>query len=148
MKLNSIMKTEVVTVGMDASLISISRMFEEGEFHHVLVVEDGELFGVISERDLLRASSPFLNTGCEQNRDIATLSKRAHQLMSRKPFTIAAEASAEDAARLMLQKDISCLPVVSSDGQLAGIVTTKDLLKAYSQHACAARRHESAMITA
>jgi acetoin utilization protein AcuB len=138
MKLNSIMNTEVVTVGMDASLRSISRMFEEGEFHHVLVIEDGELFGVISERDLLRASSPFLNTGCEQNRDIATLSKRAHQLMSRKPFTITAEADAEDAVRLMLQKGISCLPVVSSDGQLVGIVTTKDFLRAYSHRACVA----------
>ncbi len=135
MKLNSIMNTEVVTVGMDASLRSISRMFEEGEFHHVLVVEDGELFGVVSERDILRASSPFLNTGCEQNRDIATLSKRAHQLMSRKPFTITAEADAEDAVRLMLQKSISCLPVVSSDGQLVGIVTTKDFLRAYSHRA-------------
>ncbi len=138
MKLNSIMKTEVVTVGMDASLRYISRMFEEGEFHHVLVVEDGELFGVVSERDVLRASSPFLNTGCEQNRDIATLSKRAHQLMSRKPFTITAEADAEDAVRLMLQKSISCLPVVSSDGQLVGIVTTKDFLRAYSHRECVA----------
>ena len=139
MKLNSIMKTEVVTVEMDASLRSISRLFEEGEFHHVLVVEDGELFGVVSERDILRASSPFLNTGCEQNRDIATLSKRAHQLMSRNPFTITAESDAEDAVRLMLQKSISCLPVVSSDGQLVGIVTTKDFLRAYSHRAYVAR---------
>jgi acetoin utilization protein AcuB len=148
MKLDSIMKTEVVTVGMDASLISISRMFEEGEFHHVLVTEDNELCGVISERDLLRASSPFLNTPCEQNRDLATLRKRAHQLMSRKPITITAEATPGDAVQLMLQKGISCLPVVSSDDQLVGIVTWKDLLRAYSQHAYAGRRHESAAMTA
>ena len=137
MKLNSIMKTEVVTVDMDASLRSISRMFEEGEFHHMLVIEDGELCGVVSERDLLRALSPFLNTPCEQNRDLATLRKRAHQLMSREPITITAEANAEDAARLMLQECISCLPVVSSDGELVGIVTWKDLLRVYSQPAYA-----------
>ncbi len=130
------MKTEVVTVGMDASLRSISRMFEDGEFHHVLVVEDGELFGVVSERDILRASSPFLNTPCEQNRDLATLRKRAHQLMSRKPVTITAEANSRDAVQLMLKECISCLPVVSSDGELVGIVTWKDLLRAYSQTAC------------
>ncbi len=136
MKLNSIMKKEVVTVDMDASLRSIARIFEEGKFHHMLVIEDDELRGVISERDLLRASSPFLDTPSEQNRDLATLRKRAHQLMSRKPITITAEASSEEAVRLMLQKCISCLPVVSSDGELVGIVTWKDLLRAYSQPVC------------
>ena len=134
MKLNSIMKTEVVTVDMDASLISISRVFEEREFHHVLVVEDGELCGVISDRDLLRVSSPFVNTPGEQNRDLTTLRKRAHQFMSRKPITITAQADLSDAVRLMLQKGISCLPVVSSDDRLIGIVTSKDILSAYSQH--------------
>lgn len=147
MKLNSIMKTEVVTVDMDVSLKHISRMFEKKEFHHVLVMDDDELCGVISERDILKASSPFLNTGCEQNRDLATLRKRAHQLMSRKPITVTAEADSEDAVGLMLQKGVSCLPVVSSDGQLVGIVTWKDLLRTYSQHAYAARQHGSAAIT-
>lgn len=133
MKLNSIMKTEVVTVGMDVPLRTISKTFKEGNFHHVLVVEGDELCGVISERDLLRASSPFLDTPSEQNRDLATLRKRAHQIMSRKPITVGVEADLEDAVRTMLHKHISCLPVISQEGRLAGIVTWKDLLKAYSE---------------
>ena len=147
MKLNSIMKTEVVTVDMDVSLRHISLMFDKKEFHHVLVMEDDELRGVISERDLLRASSPFLNTPCEQNRDLATLRKRAHQLMSRKPITITAEADPGDAVQLMLQRGVSCLPVVSSDGRLIGIVTWKDLLRAYAQRSHATRRHGTAVRT-
>ncbi len=138
MKLESIMKTEVVTVNMDVPLRSISSTFKEGKFHHVLVVEDDELCGVISERDVLRATSPFLNTPAEQNRDLATLRKRAHQIMSRKPITIGPDAELEDAVSTMLQKQISCLPVLSSDGQVVGIVTWKDLLQAYSQQACPA----------
>jgi len=136
MKLNAIMKKEVVTIGMDMPLRSISNMFQEKGFHHALVVEEGELCGLISDRDVLKATSPFLNTPSEQNRDLATLRKRAHQLMTRKPITITDEADTEDAAQLMIQKDIACLPVLSQNGRLVGIVTWKDLLKAYSQQTC------------
>jgi acetoin utilization protein AcuB len=127
------MTEEVVTVGMDDFLKTICGIFDDKRFHHLLVVEDDELRGVISDRDVLKASSPFLNTLSEQNRDTAVLRKRAHQLMSRKPITITKEASSEDAVRLMLREDISCLPVLSLDGQIEGMITRKDLLNAYSQ---------------
>ena len=52
--------------------------------------------------------------------------------MTRKPATISKDASSEDAAKLILQNNVSCLPVVASDGSIEGIVTWKDLLKAYS----------------
>ena len=133
MKLSSIITEEVVTVDMDASLRTICGIFDERKFHHLLVVEEDELCGVISDRDLLKVSSPFLNTPSEQNRDIATLKKRAHQIMSRKPITITRETSPADAVRLILRENVSCLPVISSDGQIEGIVTWKDLLNAYSQ---------------
>lgn len=133
MKLSSIMTKEVVTVDMDTALKTICGIFNSKRFHHLLVVEQDELCGVISDRDLLKALSPFLNTLAEQDRDLSTLKKRAHQIMSRKTITITKEASSEDAARLMLRENISCLPVISSDGKIEGIVTWKDLLKAYSQ---------------
>jgi acetoin utilization protein AcuB len=118
---------------MDDSLRTINEIFDNVRFHHLLVVEDDELCGIISDRDILRASSPFQNTLSEQNRDVAILRKRAHQIMSRNPITITKEASSEDAIRLMLQENISCLPIISSDGQIEGIITWKDLLNAYSQ---------------
>jgi acetoin utilization protein AcuB len=127
------MTKDVVTIDMDTSLKTINRIFDDRRFHHLLVVENNELCGVISDRDLLKALSPFLNTLAEQDRDLSTLKKRAHQIMSRKLITITKEASSEDAARLMLRENISCLPVISSDGQIEGIVTWKDLLNAYSQ---------------
>lgn len=135
MKLSSIMTKRVVTVEMDDSLRTINEIFDNVRFHHLLVVEDNELRGIISDRDILRALSPFQNTLSEQNRDVAILSRRAHQIMSRNPITITKEANTEDAVRLMLQENISCLPVISSDGQIEGVVTWKDLLNAYSQQA-------------
>jgi acetoin utilization protein AcuB len=132
MKISSIMTKEVVTVDMDTSLKTIYGIFNLKRFHHLLVVENDTLCGVISDRDVFKTMSPFLNTISEQNRDLFTLKKRAHQIMSRKPVTITKGASLEDAVQLLLQENISCLPVISSDGQIEGLVTWKDLLKAYS----------------
>ena len=132
MKISEIMTKEVVTVDMDASLKMIYEIFDKKKFHHLLVTEEDELRGVISDRDVLKVISPFLNTLAEQDRDLTTLKKRAHQIMSRKPITITKDTSSEEAAHLLLRENISCLPVLSSDGKIDGIITWKDLLKAYS----------------
>ena len=133
MKLSSIMTKDVITVGMDTYLSAICKIFDEKKFHHLLVIEDDGLCGVISDRDMFKALSPFLNTTAEQNRDLWTLKKRAHQIMSRNPITVADDVNVDKAAQLMMRESISCLPVMASDGQIVGIVTRTDLLRAYSE---------------
>jgi len=137
MKLSSTMTENVITVGMDTFLNTMCEIFEKEKFHHLLVLEDNELCGVISDRDLLKALSPFLNTTAEQNRDLWTLKKRAHQIMSREPITVSEDVNVDEAVQLMIRKNISCLPVMSSDGQIKGIVTRTDLLKVCSEHVVA-----------
>ena len=137
MKLSFIMTKNVITVGMDTFLNTICKIFDEKKFHHLLVLEDNEICGVISDRDLLKALSPFLNTAAEQNRDLATLKRRAHQIMSRNLITVTEDVDVDDAAQLMIRENISCLPVISSDGQIEGIVTRTDILKVCSEHAFA-----------
>lgn len=89
------------------------------------------LFGIISDRDLLKAVSPNIGTLSETDRDRATLNKRAHQIMSRNLITVTADTTVEVGARLLLEHRVSCLPVVAADGALEGIVTWRDLLRAY-----------------
>jgi acetoin utilization protein AcuB len=131
MEVGSIMTKKVVTVELDDDLQTIIHIFQNVRFHHLLVVEDGKLVGVISDRDVLKVSSPFLNTVCETLRDSAVLKKKAHQIMTRKPVTISSGSSLEEAVRLLLRKNVSCLPVLSSSGTVEGIVTWKDLIKTY-----------------
>ena len=131
MDIGSIMKKEVVTVEMDDSLKTISQIFDNVKFHHLLVVSKNRLRGVISDRDLLKASSPFINTLSEQSRDIAILNRPAHQIMSKKLVTTTKETSLEDAVALLLLRKVSCLPVISPDGQIEGIVTWRDIIKVY-----------------
>lgn len=131
MTIATIMTNKVVTVEMDDTLLTISMIFENVKFHHLLVVENKKLVGVISDRNFLRAISPFLKTVSETAHDRDTLNKRAHQIMSRNPITVNPETSIEFAAGVMLKNNLSCLPVVSSQDRLEGIVTWKDILKYY-----------------
>lgn len=129
MKMEDIMTTEVVFVGMDDRLGTVQELFETHKFHHVLVVEDNALVGIISDRDLLKVVSPFIATGLERLQDLSTLEKRVHLVMSRNPITAEEETTVQEAAELLVENSISCLPILSSEKEVVGIVTWKDILK-------------------
>ena len=93
MTIEEIMSTPVVTVEMDDSLRAVKEIFDNSQFHHVLVVESGKLFGVVSDRDLLKAISPNIGTAAELNRDLATLKKKVHQIVTRNPVTLGSECT-------------------------------------------------------
>ncbi|MBM0493314.1 CBS domain-containing protein [Aeromonas jandaei] len=128
MLIRDIMTTRVATVSMDDRLSVIKDIFEQAHFRHLLVLEEGELVGVISDRDLFRAISPYLDSEAEMTRDTETLTKRAHQIMSRYPVTIAPQLTVREGVQLMLEKNVSCLPVLEN-GALVGIISWKDFLR-------------------
>ncbi len=131
MNVASIMTRKVFTVDMDDSLKTVRNIFKHVEFHHILVDDGKKLVGVISDRDLLKAISPFLGTRCENRDDTIALNKKVHQIMSKIIITVDAETSIEQANDLLLENDISCLPVISHQGRVEGIVTWKDILGFY-----------------
>ncbi|MEZ4273662.1 MAG: CBS domain-containing protein [Nitrospirales bacterium] len=124
------MTIRVVTIEMDDSLEVVRDIFKKVRFHHLLVVDNEKLVGIISDRDMLKAVSPFVGTMSETTRDQATLNKRAHQIMSHHPVTVRSSCSLQEAAQLMLARGISCLPVTTADGEVLGMVTWKDVLRA------------------
>ncbi|HBP89846.1 MAG TPA: CBS domain-containing protein [Nitrospiraceae bacterium] len=124
------MATRVVTIEMDDSLEVVRDIFKKVRFHHLLVVDNQKLVGIISDRDMLKAVSTFVGTMSETTRDRATLNKRAHQIMSHHPVTVCSSCSLQEAAQLMLARGVSCLPVTTKNGEVLGIVTWKDVLRA------------------
>lgn len=134
MNLRSIMTTRVVSVELDDSLEAVKKIFDSVKFHHLLVVEKGKkLCGVISDRDLLRALSPYVGTLSENARDTATLRKRVHQIMTRKPITLSPEATVADAIDLFLEHRVSCIPIVDQEFRAVGIISWRDVLKTLVQ---------------
>jgi acetoin utilization protein AcuB len=130
MRLGEIMTRRVVTVELDDSLATVKQIFDSLRFHHLLVVgSDKKLCGVISDRDLLRAVSPYVGTVSENARDLATLKKRAHQIMTRSPVTLGPDASVADAIQLFLGHRVSCIPIVDEGFRAVGIVSWRDILR-------------------
>jgi len=129
MTLDSIMTRHVVTVGTEDSLRVVREMFERYRFHHVVVQENGNLAGIISDRDLYTNISPFIGSANERSQDTASLHRKANQIMSKALLTGKPDMKVSDAALLMLNNRVSCLPVVDEFGACVGIVTTRDMMR-------------------
>jgi acetoin utilization protein AcuB len=130
MEVRDIMTVRVVTVEMDDRLDVVKQIFDNLHFHHLLVLDERKrLSGVVSDRDLLRALSPYIGGVAETARDSATLNKRVHQIMSRKLVTLQPQASIAECVQQFLEHGISCVPVVDPDFKPIGIVSWRDALK-------------------
>lgn len=129
MNIKDIMTKTIVIVEMDDSLNMIKEIFDNTRFHHILVIEAGKLYGVISDRDLLKALGPNIGTLAETTTDLAVLNKKAHQIMTRKPVTLTTDAEIQDAVNIFNENNISCIPVVDKTYKPVGIISWRDILK-------------------
>ena len=122
MLVRDIMRSPVVAVPPDTTLEAAYRTMREKAFRHLPVVEGSRLVGVITDRDLRLATSALAPVPFPADSSVSAV-------MSRDPLTANAEDAVEDAARVMRERKIGCLPVVD-DGRVVGIITGIDLLDA------------------
>lgn len=130
MNIMLLMGKSPIAVAMDDTLATVRDIFEKHKFHHVLVVENQRLVGIVSDRDLLKSVSPNLGKLSESAKDLATLNKRVHQIMTRDPIVLRADAELRDAVLLFSNHRISCIPVVDQNDRPIGIVSWRDVLNA------------------
>ncbi len=77
----------------------------------------------------MKAISPNVGTISENRSDLETLNRRAHQVMSRQPITLRADASIVDAITIFNANSVSCIPVVDADNEPVGIVSWRDIFR-------------------
>jgi acetoin utilization protein AcuB len=130
MKVEEIMSKNLVTIKMDDSLKAVKVIFDNSGIHHLLVVESGNLHGVISDRDMLKALSPNIGTLAETNKDAITLNKRVHQIMTSELVTLTPDADISEAIEIFNTHDFSCIPVVDDKDKPVGIISWRDIIKA------------------
>jgi CBS domain-containing protein len=123
-----IMQTSFVTVSAGDTLSTVEDIMTLGGVRHMPVVRRGVLVGVVSERDLLRASLSNLTAFRHEERRAFLQVVEITRVMSAPPIVIAPDAEIERAARLLAEKRIGCLPVVE-EGKLIGLVTETDVLR-------------------
>lgn len=139
MKIRDLMKKDVVTVGIDASLRDVAAVLAERGISGVPVVHEGRVVGVVSEADILakeRGEAPRrgLFGFLVDDRAAAELkleARTAGEAMNAPAVTIGPHRPVAEAAARMIDEDVNRLPVVDSDGALVGIVTRADLVRAF-----------------
>ena len=129
-----VMSGRVAVLTFDDTVLTAHAIFSRVKFKHLPIVnEKGGIIGVVSDRDILRHSSPFLGTVNEQSRDREIMSKKVGLIMTRTPLCVFADTPITEAIKLMNGRRISCLPIVAEDGAtLLGIMTWKDVVHALS----------------
>ena len=130
-----IMKKQAVTIGAHDRLSTVDDIMTLGGVRHMPVVSAGALVGVVSERDLLRASISNLERAGVDHRRAFLNAVEIRKVMSSPPVVIDQKASVSDAARIMAEHKIGCLPAVDERGLLVGLVTETDLLLYFAEHA-------------
>ena len=116
MRVIEIMKTNVKTLTPSATVTQARAVMNLNRIHHVVVLKNRQVFGIVSDRDL----GGRLLSRASEDRAIS-------DFMTPFPCTATPETTLREAANLMRGRSIGCLPVVDR-GRLVGIVTASDLL--------------------
>ncbi len=131
MRVRDVMSTKVVSISGDDTLRIVKEIMEHGSVRHLPVVRAGALIGVVSQRDLLKASLSNVMGLPAEEQSLFLEGVNITEVMSSPPITIAPDSSIQEAAKLMAERKIGCLPVVKG-GELVGIVTETDVLRYFA----------------
>ncbi|MGD8368473.1 MAG: CBS and ACT domain-containing protein [Desulfobacterales bacterium] len=124
------MSPKLVTVGVDDAMDLAIRRLKENGIRMMPVMKGDNLVGVITDRDLKRASASDATT-LDIHELLYLISRiRVGDIMSREPVTVSDDDTIEEAAEVLLTHKISGLPVLSGDRRLVGVITQSDIFKA------------------
>lgn len=124
---NNCMTYEVVTIEPDSSLLQAHELMGTKRIRSLPVVENDEIKGIVTRTDLMSADPSRIASSNNQELSLRILTQSVEKLMTSPVFTIAPDAEITEAARLMTEHKIHCLPVVDESGKLVGIITESDL---------------------
>ena len=117
MLVSKCMTKDPVTATPEDLLIQAQLKMQKGNFRRIPVVREGQLVGIITDRDM-RKHAGYL--------DRTTVAAA----MSKKPTAVTPATTVEVAAQLLLKQKIGGLPVVEN-GRVVGVITTSDILQAF-----------------
>ncbi len=125
------MTTDVVSVGPDTSLLKVGKLMKDHHIRRIPVVDDnGQVVGIISDRDVRDASPSKATTLDMYEMHYLLAELKAKNIMTAKPITVKPTDTVEQAALIMLDNKVGGLPVVDDNGKLVGIISDHDVFKA------------------
>lgn len=132
MFVKDIMQTKVITISPKDTAKTARELMDKHQIRHLPVVEGKKLIGVVTDRDVRHSLASKL-VSVEVKEIIELLDNlKIEGIMTRDPFTVTPLTPIAEAAEMLVEKKIGCLPVVSR-GELVGIITDRDILLAFAR---------------
>ncbi|MEK6710551.1 MAG: CBS domain-containing protein [Nitrospinota bacterium] len=132
MKVKEVMSSPVETLDRNDTLSLAEDLMTMKRLRHLPVLEEGRLAGIVTQRDLFHAGlSTAMGFGSKAQREFMR-TVLVKEVMTDEVVTIAPGADVREAARLMLDKKIGCLPVVEKE-RLVGLISESDLVRLIAQ---------------
>jgi acetoin utilization protein AcuB len=127
------MVTNLVTVTQDTLIGQAIHLMEQHTIRHLPVIDQEErLVGIVSDRDMRTAMpSSLLSRPLYESALAEVLQYPVSEIMTENPLTISLYYTIQDTLLVMGKKKVGALPVVDEQGHLRGILSTRDLLRAF-----------------
>jgi acetoin utilization protein AcuB len=125
------MNKDIITVDINESMLDAINILKKHDILMLPVMKQGELVGILTDRDLKRASASDATT-LEVHELLYLLSRiKVKDIMTKDPVTVPFDYTLEETAELLLKHKISGVPVLDHDKQIVGTITQSDIFRAF-----------------
>ena len=122
------MTRNIIAVGPEDEIGNILERMEEFRFRHLPVVDGDKLVGLVTQRDLLHASSSFLSSKAKE-RDEVIGHVHVKDIMQQEVLSAAPTDRLSEVGLLMFEAKVGCVCVVDTNDKLIGILTDTDFIR-------------------
>lgn len=127
------MSKNLITAGPEMTIFEAQKLMMEKNIRHLPVIDGaGKLIGIVSDRDVRDAMPSSLLKKPDYDITLGKIgSHPISAIMTEKPMAIYAYYTLQDTLLVMQSRKVGALPVIDEEGYLKGILSTRDLLKAF-----------------
>jgi acetoin utilization protein AcuB len=123
------MTAPVTSLPSTASLLEAGLLLRAGRIRHIPIIDDGQLVGILSDRDIQRCAPSMLSRVSAEEYNAIFENTQVARVMTRDPQHASPDTPLHSVAATLRTHKVGCLPVVEN-GQVVGIITKDDMLAA------------------
>ena len=125
------MTRNVITVDQEAGILDAQELMAENNIRHLPIIDNNQqLIGIVTDRDI-RSALPYHFYDAPQNEREKFGTLKVKDIMTKDPISISPTYTIQDALLLIQNSKVGALPVVDDDRSLKGIISVRDLLRAF-----------------
>ena len=127
------MTRRVITVDEDLNIFEAQQLMAKNKIRHLPVTDENQrLIGIVTDRDI-RSALPYsyIKTSASQKEKDKFTALKVKDIMTKDPISISPTYTIQDALLLIQNSNVGALPVIDDNQRLSGIISVRDLLRAF-----------------